>query len=158
MSKGLSFLLLLWFFSGTPIMASATSLHPQVAKWIESQQPPLGVVFELLSREPHFIEKRTPYIETQIAALKQAFAELDIVIISHGRELNALTLAQQTQPYMQTFKNLSRQGVNIHVCEVVAARLNKTADDFPRFIDVTPSGTAQLNDYKQLGYSVIRVP
>jgi intracellular sulfur oxidation DsrE/DsrF family protein len=141
-----------------PVMASATSLHPQVAKWIESQQPPLGVVFELLSREPHFIEKRTPYIETQIVALKQAFAELDIVIVSHGRELNALTLTQQTQPYMQTFENLSRQGVNIHVCEVVAARLNKTADDFPRFIDVTPSGTAQLNDYKQLGYSVIRVP
>lgn len=158
MAKGMRFLLLLWLSVATPLMASTTSLHPQVAKWIESQQPPPGVVFELLSREPHFIEKRTPYIESQIVALKQAFAELDIVILSHGRELNALSREQQTQSYMQVFETFSQQGVSIHVCEVVAGRLNKTPDDFPRFIDVTPSGTAQLNDYKKLGYSVIRVP
>ncbi|MBE0494681.1 MAG: DsrE family protein [Thiomicrospira sp.] len=134
------------------------SLHPQVEKWIETNQAPFGVVLELISREANFVEKRTPYIQHQVSALKQAFADLDVVIISHGRELNALSNSFVNQPYQQAFEQLHQQGVTVHVCEVVAGWGNKTRDDFPAFIDVAPSGTAQLNDYKKLGYSVIRVP
>lgn len=134
------------------------SLHPQVANWIETNQAPAGVVLELLSREANFVENRTPYIQHQVSALKQAFADLDVVIISHGRELAALSNDFANQPYQQAFEQMHQQGVTVHVCEVVAGRVNKTRDDFPAFIDVAPSGTAQLNDYKKLGYSVIRVP
>ena len=134
------------------------TLHPQIAQWIETNQPPVGVVLELLSREANFVEKRTPYIQHQVAALKQAFADLDVVIISHGRELAALSKQHTNKTYLQAFENLHQQGVTLHVCEVVAGWEKKTADDFPAYIDVAPSGTAQLNDYKKLGYSVIRVP
>lgn len=134
------------------------TLHPQIKTWIETNQPPVGVVLELLSREANFVEKRTPYIQHQVAALKQAFADLDVVIISHGRELDALSNSFANQPYQQAFAQMHQQGVTVHVCEVVAGWGNKKADDFPAFIDVAPSGTAQLNDYKKLGYSVIRVP
>ena len=138
--------------------SASPSLHPQVANWIETNQAPAGVVLELLSREANFVENRTPYIQHQITALKQAFADLDVVIISHGRELEAFSKSFSRQPYQQAFEQMHQQGVTVHVCEVVAGRVNKTIDDFPSFIDVAPSGTAQLNDYKKLGYSVIRVP
>lgn len=134
------------------------SLHPKVANWIETNQAPPGVVLELLSREANFVEKRTTYIQHQITSLKQAFADLDVVIISHGRELDAFSNSFSRQPYQQAFEQMHQQGVTVHVCEVVAGRVNKTIDDFPSFIDVAPSGTAQLNDYKKLGYRVIRVP
>lgn len=134
------------------------SLHPQVASWIETNQAPAGVVLELLSREANFVENRTPYIQHQVTALKQAFTDLDVVIISHGRELDALSNSFANKPYQKAFEQMHQQGVTVHVCEVVAGRVNKNPEEFPSFIDVAPSGTAQLNDYKKLGYSVIRVP
>jgi intracellular sulfur oxidation DsrE/DsrF family protein len=48
-------------------------------------------------------------------------------------------------------------GMDVHVCGTVANRMSILEDRFADFIDIAPSGTAQLNDYRKLGFVVIRI-
>jgi intracellular sulfur oxidation DsrE/DsrF family protein len=130
-------------------------LLPEVEKLMAQTEAPEGVVFELLSREPNFVAKRAKLIEHQVSELKKRFPNLDISIVSHGRELAEFS---SQGAHLEVFKTLSeQQSVNLHVCGTVAQRLTIDENRFAEFVDITPSGTAQLNDYRKLGYVVIRI-
>lgn len=129
---------------------------PMVQELIDFNQEPYGVVLEMENDDKTFALRRTELVVAQIEALKNKYPNLDVVLLSHGPELHAFSLPGE---HLETYRKLSQAGkVMIHVCEVTAGHIDLTPDDFPDFVDVAPSGTAQLNDYIKLEYDVIRIP
>lgn len=138
---------------------SAYTLHPDVERILMQMSPPSGVVIEVESLSSDAMTDYAQLIQTQVDALKQRYADLDVVIVSHGRELVELAKPKENEPpsdILQTFESMSNlQGVTVHVCGVVAGWEGKTEQDFASFVDVSASGEAQINDYRALGYDVI---
>ena len=135
------------------------SLHPDVERILMQMSPPAGVVIEVESLSPEAMSDYTQVIQTQVDALKQRYADLDVVIVSHGRELVEFAKPESSavpSDVLQAFETMTKvQGVTIHVCAVVAGWQGKSDQDFVDFVDVSASGEAQINDYKALGYDVI---
>lgn len=134
----------------------SAKILPMVQELIDFNQEPHGVVLELESDDKTFALSRTDLIVAQIKALKDKYPRLDVVLLSHGAELHAFSLQGK---HLETYSQLVKEGkVMIHVCEVTAGLIGLNPEDFPDFIDVAPSGTAQLNDYIKLEYDVVRIP
>jgi intracellular sulfur oxidation DsrE/DsrF family protein len=47
--------------------------------------------------------------------------------------------------------------VPLHVCETHANWYGVTAEDFPDYVNVAPSGPAQLAAYREMGYDLILI-
>ena len=146
------------FFS-VPVWAISTSIHPDVDKIIMQISPPKGVVIEVESLSEDAMSEYLSTIQTQVNTLRQRYPDLDIVVVSHGRELEAFSKPEQGETasdVAQAFQTMNTaQNVTVHVCGVVAGWQGKTDQDFVDFVDVSPSGEAQINDYKALGYDVV---
>ncbi|WP_044409117.1 DsrE family protein [Thiomicrospira microaerophila] len=153
----ITFWLVLFFMSYAIVQAA--SLHPDVQRMLAQDRMPSGVVIEVESLSKGAMTDNATFIQAQVDALKQRFPDLDVVIVSHGRELIELAKPKDNQPastILSTFENMSnRQGVTVHVCAVVAGWEGKTDQDFAGFVDVSASGEAQINDYRALGYEVV---
>lgn len=134
-------------------------LHPDVDRLLMQMTPPHGVVLEVESMSRTAMEDYAGIIQTQVNALKQRYPDLDVVIVSHGRELVEFAKPKPDESaslLLQQFETMSSvQGVTVHVCGVVAGWEGKTDQDFAGFIDVSASGEAQINDYRALGYDII---
>jgi len=133
-------------------------VHPQVAKLLQANTEPDGVVFDIETLDKNALKPLTTYVITQVELLKKAFPNVDIAMVSHGAEEFSLqTTAKNT--YSGTHNLLSElaseSGVSVHVCGAVGALKQLTQEDFPDFVSYSASGLAQINDYKALGYSVI---
>lgn len=146
---------------------AASALHPDVERIIQQQVEPSGVVIEVESLSPNAMSENVTFIQAQVDALKAQYPNLDVVIVSHGRELVELakpevspqlgSASSPSQPsFLSAFENMStNQGVTVHVCAVVAGWEGKSDQDFASFVDVSASGEAQINDYRALGYEVV---
>ena len=143
----LSFMLL---FSGA---ASAKSVKEILAL---SEAPP-GVVFEILAPNPQQWQRIQPRLMSAIESLRSTFPEIDIAVVSHGNEQFALTSENESKfPVLhQGVRDLGESGVDVHVCETFASWSNVTADAFPDYVDVAPSGPAQINNYVAMGYLLV---
>lgn len=143
----LSFMLL---FSGA---ASAKSVKEILAL---SEAPP-GVVFEILAPNPQQWQRIQPRLMSAIESLRSTFPEIDIAVVSHGNEQFALTSENESKfPLLHKgVRDLGESGVDVHVCETFASWSNVTADAFPNYVDVAPSGPAQINNYVAMGYLLV---
>ena len=45
--------------------------------------------------------------------------------------------------------------IPVHICGTHASWYNKTADDFPDYVDVTPAGPTEINNYEEMGYVLV---
>ncbi len=74
-----------------------------------------------------------------------------------GNEQFALTTENESKfPLLhQGVRDLGESGVDVHVCETFASWSNVTADAFPDYVDVAPSGPAQINNYVAMGYLLV---
>lgn len=128
---------------------------------LKEQEAPTGIVFEIVSGKADLLETLLPKLKKDIERLRIRFPEIPIAIVTHGKEQLALT-SKNTQT-AKTSHSMVRQLVNeneikVHVCETFASWYNITADDFPDYVDVSPTGPAQINDYLELDYELIRLP
>lgn len=159
MKTWLSFVLMALFSTSSVWATSSYNLHPDVERILMQLSPPLGVVIEVESLSKDALLENAQLIQTQVDALKQRYADLDVVIVSHGRELVEFVKPQAGEApsaLLQSFETMTKlQGVTVHVCGVVAGWQGKTDQDFVDFVDVSASGEAQINDYKALGYDVV---
>lgn len=135
---------------------ATVQILPMVQELIDFNQEPYGVVLEMEDNDKTFALSRTDLVVAQVNALKDKYPDLDVVLLSHGPELHAFSIPGK---HIDIYRELSEAGkLMVHVCEVTANHIDLTHDDFPDFVDVAPSGTAQLNDYIKLEYDVIRIP
>lgn len=157
MLKAFPLLLIVTFILANNTQAGALS----VEDILKNQQPPPGVVFEIVSGQPNLLDELLPRIKKDITRLRKRFPELSIAIVTHGKEQFALT--SKNRQNAKTAHSLVKELVNnnevqVHVCETYAGWQGITADDFPDYIDVSPAGPAQINDYLELDYDLITLP
>ncbi len=124
---------------------------------IAANSEPDGVVFEIITWEDNTWDWAAPKLKALIEQLRVSYPGLEVAMISHGNELFDLALEQnnQSQAAMQTLQNLSEDDVDIYVCGTYASYKHLGSNDFLPFVDVAPSGPAQLNDYIKLGFEHI---
>lgn len=138
-------LILLLLASGTADAATLESL-------LAGSRPP-GVVIEVVGPEAG-LREGIPRLRETITRLRERFPELDVAVVSHGREQFALLEeASRFADVQQDMRELIEEtGVNVHVCGANAERAGKGPEDFVAFVDVAAHGPRQIRDYEALGY------
>ena len=129
----------------------------EVEMLLSADQPPDGVVFEIIENDQG-LRWAIPQIVGYSERLRERFPDLSIAIVSHGREEFALQRrqAEAFAKVHELVEGLSRQqDIPLHVCGTHAGWYGVGAEDFPAYVDVAPSGPAQIRAYEELGYRLI---
>lgn len=138
--------------------AHAADPELKIATLLGQATPPAGVVFEVASGRENALQWALPLIQDYTRRLRGRFPDLDIAVVSHGKEEFSLLDANRDK-YQEVHKAVvqltSDAKVPIHVCGTHAAWYDKSAEDFPDYIDVAPVGPTQIRDYQNLGYTLI---
>jgi len=157
--KNLIIIVLLCFTSST---LAGTYSDSDVDQIIAKDVEPDGVVFELMSWDEDTWTWASPMLTDLSDQLRQKYPDLEIAVVSHGNEMFDLTKnnSQFHQPAVQQLAALSEDNVDIHVCGTFSGWRDIETDAYLDFIDVAPSGPAQINSYIQLGYEhiILRSP
>jgi len=143
------------------IFSSSLAWSANVDSILAEQKAPAGVVFEIVSGQADLLNKLLPTLKTDIMRLRKRFPNIAIAIVSHGSEQFALTTEnkkQATLAHSLVEELVNKNKVDVHVCETHAGWYGITAEDFPSYVDVTPAGPTQINDYVELGYDLIVLP
>lgn len=137
--------------------ASSTSVEALLAAGLA----PSGVVFEIVDRDEAALKRALPWVAEAANRLRSRFPQLPMAVVSHGREMFALKdSARAENPEVHDLaQRLGKdQGIPIHVCETHAGWRGVLPEDFPKYIDVAPTGPAQVRSYLDLGYALVKVP
>ena len=122
-------------------------------------ESPHGVVFEIVEADESALEKLLPKVRDAINRIRAKFPETEFAVVSHGREEFALQKQHQVE-YAETHRQvqaLVAADVPVHVCQTHAGWYGVTAEDFPDYVDVAPTGPGQVRLYVELGYELIVV-
>lgn len=130
-----------------------------IEKLLEKETAPDGVVFELIGNDGYYLESALQRVNDYSERLREKFPELEIAVVSHGIEQFAFKSSQaEDNAESHLFaKQFLEKDIPVHVCETHAGWLGVTAEDFPEYINVAPSGPAQINQYRELGYELVIV-
>jgi intracellular sulfur oxidation DsrE/DsrF family protein len=129
-----------------------------VDRILRLEEEPSGVVFEIREYDEEALSWVAARMRQYISQLRARYPDLDIAVLSHGDEMFSLrTEARANYPRLHDLVQhlVEEEGVNFHVCGIFAASNGMTPEDFPNFVDVSPSGPEQLQDYLNLGYRMV---
>ena len=136
---------------------AAANADRQIAEILELSDAPDGVVFEIVESDEYALEELLPRVRAAIERIRERHPQTDFAVVSHGREEFALQsqYQQELAPLHQQVQSLVAEDVPVHVCETHAGWYGVTAEDFPSYVDVAPTGPGQVNLYRELGYQLI---
>ena len=140
------------------LLSSTVTWSSEIDSLITHEQAPAGVVFEIVSDEDGLLGELLPSVKADIKRLRQRFPDLPIAIVSHGKELFALTTknrSSEPQAHDLVKQLVEAEDVDVHVCGTHAGWYGVTAEAFPDHVDVTTAAPAQIDDYEAIGYEVI---
>lgn len=122
----------------------------------QTESPP-GVVFEIVEADEDALEVLLPRVREDIKRIRARFPETEFAVVSHGREEFALQTQYQGEhaEIHQQVQALVAADVPVHVCETHAGWYGVTAEDFPDYVNVAPTGPGQVRLYQELGYALI---
>jgi len=133
---------------------------PDVDLLLSADEPPGGVVFEIVEGDDDALAWALPLVRQYSEQLRTRFADLPIAVVTHGAEQFALLEKEADGPLASIHadaRDLRETAVDLHVCGAHAGWYGHLPEDFPSYVDVSPSGPAQINDYRNLGFKVIRL-
>jgi len=138
---------------------TASAYEQVIDKLLSSSEAPVGVVFEVVSRDKRFLEEALPEVSRLTKKLHQRFPGLDVVLVTHGREMFSLTKSsQQKNPKIKSrIDSLLSDDVTVHVCGTYAAWQGVDPLEFPDSINVAAAGPTQIEDYMSLGYTLVKI-
>jgi intracellular sulfur oxidation DsrE/DsrF family protein len=148
------------FFLILVLLPASTVAQPQIEHLLDAQSEPDGVVFEILEEDEDALTWALPLIRQLAERLRTRFPELPITVVSHGSEQFALLAAASEGPLAEIHdeaRDLAASQIELHVCGAHAGWYGYGADDFPDHIDVAASAPALINDYRALGYEIVRL-
>ena len=142
----------------SPLRAGETAAAT-LDRLFAGSEAPDGVVFEIIAWQDNTWDWAAPLLRRHVERLRASYPRLQMALVSHGAELFDLSrhAGLRQQPAIRELARLSAEGLEIHVCGEYAARKRLGTRDFPDFVDVAASGSAQLADYIKLGYAHIRL-
>lgn len=121
---------------------------------------PPGVVFEIASGDKEQLRWAIPAVQQHIQRLRERFPNLSIAVVTHGKEQFSLTRDNQKK-YNEVHQGIQSlvkdSNIPVHVCGTYAERYNIGDNEFPDYIDVAAAGPAQINDYRELGYLLVKI-
>ena len=127
----------------------------QIEDILTLKEEPPGVVFELIESTGYAWTWAAPKIRNYVSQLREKFPNIDLAIVSHGREQFSLTKKSTTLivEEVSILKDMNKKdSVDISVCGTHSQWLNVSKENYLPFINVAESGPALINDYKNLGY------
>jgi len=145
---------------GLPGAVLAAAADREIAHLLGQPEAPAGVVFEIVSGDPEGLRESLPRVRDYVQRLRERFPGVELAVVTHGQEQFALQSAhrgEQEEVHRQVQSLVGDQQVPVHVCETYAGWRGVTAEDFPEYVDVAPSGPAQVRAYRDVGYTVIVV-
>lgn len=134
--------------------------HPLVAKLLSQNQPPPGVVFEIVTGDPQALRWAVPQVADYAKRLRERFPKLEIAVVTHGQEMFALQKEKRgssPEVHAEIEQLVKEQHIPVHVCETYAGWRGVSAEAFPEYVNVAPTGPAQVKNYMQLGYVLIKI-
>jgi len=141
------------------LLFSASQAHADVTvqQLLDRDEAPAGVVFEIIADDDG-LDWAVPAINSDVQRLRDRWPDLDIAVVSHGREQFAL-MASESVAYPEVHEGVKQlvedANVPVHVCGTHAGWYGVNPEDFPEYVDVSPAGPAQINDYRSLGYELV---
>lgn len=145
-----------------PVVLLAAPVHAdsEVEQLLAGDEMPVGVVFEIVEDEEDALGWALPRVRDYSRRLRERFPDLPIAVVTHGSEQFAL-LSREADGELSGIHDAARSlrddDIDLHVCGAHAGWYGHVSEDFPSYVDVSPSGPAQINDYANLGYEVIRL-
>ena len=144
----------------TLILVSCVSIaraSDPVEELLAQPEPPHGVVFEIVEADESALEDLLPRVRMAIENIRARFPATEFAIVSHGKEEFALQSQYQGEyaDIHQQVQSLVANDVPVHVCETHAGWYGVTAEDFPDYVNVAPTGPGQVSLYQELGYELI---
>ena len=130
----------------------------QIEDILTLKEEPPGVVFELIESTGYAWTWAAPKIRGYVLQLREKFPNIDLAIVSHGREQFALTKksASSIVEEVSILKDMNKKdSVDINICGTHSQWLNVSRENYLPFINVAESGPALINDYKNLGFIVV---
>ncbi len=149
--------LLIVFIAVFLVFPGQASANSDVDELLAQSTGPDGVVFEIVESDKSALEYLLPRVREAITRIRGKFPDTDFAVVSHGREEFALQTryqAEQSVIHNQVL-SLVADDVPVYVCETHAGWYGVSAEDFPDYVDVAPSGPGQINLYLELGYQLI---
>ncbi len=139
------------------VFADQRSAAAAVERLLASDTPPDGVIFDVVSRDPKYLDTALARVNEWQRKLHARFPDLDIAVVSHGDEQLALTTVRQPLEFKANSlaEELLGDDVALHVCGLHAASRGVSPEEYPDHIDVAPSGPAKIAEYVDRGYILI---
>jgi len=140
------------------IRALAAAPDSDVDRLLALEQPPPGVVFEVVSGDPNALNAIIPQVSRYAGRLRARFPDLPVAVVTHGAEQFSLMTSEQdsyADLHAQIQALSGERDVDVNVCGNHASWRNKTAEDFPDYVEVAISASSKLAEYRSLGYIVI---
>jgi intracellular sulfur oxidation DsrE/DsrF family protein len=140
----------------TPALVQA---NEDVDRLLTRPEAPEGVVFEIAEADEDALEELLPRVRRAIEKIRARFPQTNFAVVSHGREEFALQSKYQAEnaEIHQQVQSLVSDDVPVHVCETHAGWYGVSAEDFPEYVNVAPTGPGQISLYQELGYELIVV-
>ncbi len=139
-------------------LCSGTALsNDDIDALLAQSQTPHGVVFEIVESDENALEEMLPKIRSAIEKLRARFPRVELAVVSHGREEFALQTRyqQQNTTIHQQVQSLVADDIPVHVCETHAGWYGVSAQDFPEYVNVSPTGPGQVDLYQEMGYELV---
>ncbi|MEM7292619.1 MAG: hypothetical protein AAF420_04360 [Pseudomonadota bacterium] len=146
-------------FGVVTVLSAVSASADQIATILAGDEPPEGIVFEIVEGDEDALDTLMPRVLTAIEQVRAKFPETEFAVVSHGREEFALQSdAREEHNEMHALViSLVNDDVPVHVCETHAGWYGVTAEDFPDYVNVAPTGPGQIALYEELGYELIRI-
>ena len=141
-------------------VSQAGTTDNAIQKILDNTQAPAGVVFEIASADADALQWAIPRIQQYSNALRKKFPKLEIAVVTHGREQFALQQdnEEEYRKVHESVKALSmKEDIPVHICQTFAAWNGVEPEEFPGYVTVSATGPQQVNDYIDLGYTLIRI-
>ena len=141
------------------LMAANSAASSSVEDVLARSEAPQGVVFEIVEGDEDALQELLPAVREAIERIRRRFPDTGFAVVSHGREEFALQSRyhEEQAAVHDQVRSLVDDQVPVHVCGTHAGWYGVSAEDFPDYVDVAPSGPAQIAHYRELGYELIIV-
>ena len=145
------------FIAVSLVFLGQASANSDVDNLLAQSTTPDGVVFEIVESDKSALEYLLPRVREAITKIREKFPDTDFAVVSHGREEFALQTRYQTEQseIHNAVLSLVAEEIPVYVCETHAGWYGVSADNFPDYVEVAPSGPGQINLYLELGYQLI---
>jgi len=141
-----------------PIANAVSADQVQIDKILKTDNPPFGVVFEVIEGGSDELEWIFPRIQKHAANLRSRFPDIGIAVVSHGKEEFGLLKDSQKKHknVHKIVKSLVKDSnIPVHVCGTHASWYDKKPEDFPDYINVSPAGPTEIQNYRDMGYQLV---